>query len=96
MFGVLELLGKANICLNYIFYSLRLFITLLCADSTGVSYWFASERTKYLVVEGGVLGFKAVFHHQYEAAQVWVAAKGRFVSWQLPACLSVLLQGCLD
>lgn len=36
----------------------------------------------------GVLSFKAMFHHEYEAAQVWVAAKGRFFPRQLSVCLS--------
>lgn len=36
----------------------------------------------------GVLSFKAVFHHDYEAAQVWAAAKDRFVSRQLSVCLA--------
>lgn len=36
----------------------------------------------------GCLSLKAAFHHEYEAAQVWAAAKGRFVSRQLSVCLA--------
>lgn len=56
------------------------------ADSTG-ALQCASAGTKYLEGGGGV-SFTTVFHHEYKAAQVWAAAKGRFVSRQLSVCLA--------
>lgn len=61
-------------------------LLLSFADSTG-ALQCSSKGTKYL--EGGeAFGFTTVFHHEYKAAQVWVAAKGRFVSRQLSVCLA--------
>lgn len=79
---MLSLLGMVDACHHYIFHLLELFITVL-----QVLYSMPLRRRNTGKVRG-VLSFKAVFHHAYEAAQVWVAAKDRFVSRQLCVCLA--------
>lgn len=62
-------------------------LLLSFADSTG-ALQCSSKGTKYLEGGGGGFSFTTVFHHEYKAAQVWVATKGRFVSTQLSVCLA--------